>query len=141
MDRRGLYKATGTVYLLCQFHRTTRRYKALEANPEKIRYMTDAFRKRRDLVVDLIGEIKDFQANVPEGAFYIFPDVSKCFGKTYGGKHVEDASDLSLYLLESAGVATVTGEAFGAPRCLRISYAASEGTLREALRRVKVALR
>lgn len=114
---------------------------ALEATPRDIRYRLDAFKRRRDRVVERIHEISAFQTNVPEGAFYIFPDVSACFGKTYGGQRLEKASNLSRYLLEYAGVATVTGEAFGAPQCLRFSYAVAEDNLDEAFERIRKALR
>ncbi len=75
--------------------------------------------------------------NVPEGAFYVFPDISSFFGRELNGTHIENASDFSLYLLEQANVATVTGEAFGNPNCIRISYAASEKELREAIARIR----
>jgi len=110
---------------------------ALEAPVEKIRYMIDEFHKRRDLVLQLLGEIDGFTLNVPQGAFYVFPDVSSFFGKTLKGRKIENASDFALYLLEEALVATVTGEAFGDPNCIRISYAASEKELREAMARIK----
>ena len=113
---------------------------ALQAPVDKIRYMIDEFHKRRDLVLQLLGEIDGFALNVPEGAFYVFPDVSAFFGKTLKGKKVENASDFALYLLEEANVATVTGEAFGDPNCIRISYAASEKELREAMARIKAAV-
>ncbi|RAV29930.1 pyridoxal phosphate-dependent aminotransferase [Sinomicrobium soli] len=113
---------------------------ALEAPVSKIRYMIDEFHKRRDLVLELLRDIDGFQVNVPEGAFYVFPNISSFFGKTLKGRKIENASDFSLYLLEQANVATVTGEAFGNPNCIRISYAASEEELREALRRIKEAL-
>ncbi|UGU18372.1 pyridoxal phosphate-dependent aminotransferase [Sinomicrobium kalidii] len=113
---------------------------ALEAPVSKIQYMVDEFNKRRDLVLNLLGEIDGFQVNVPEGAFYVFPNISAFFGKTLQGKKIENASDFSLYLLEEANVATVTGEAFGNPNCIRISYAASEKELKEALRRIKEVL-
>ncbi len=113
---------------------------ALEADPKKIRYRVDAFRRRRDLVIAQAREIKAFQTLLPDGAFYIFPDVSKCFGKAYRGTQIGRAWDLSLYLLEHAGVATVAGEAFGTANGLRISYAASEAALREAFKRMKHAL-
>ncbi len=110
---------------------------ALEAPVEKIRYMIDEFHKRRDLVLQLLGEVEGFALNVPEGAFYVFPDVSAFFGKTLKGTTINNASDFALYLLEQANVATVTGEAFGSPNCIRISYAASEKELREAMARIK----
>lgn len=113
---------------------------ALEAPVEKIRYMVDEFHKRRDLVLQLLGEIDGFALNVPQGAFYVFPDVSAFFGRTLKGTTIENASDFALYLLEQANVATVTGEAFGNPNCIRISYAASEKELREAMARIKAAL-
>lgn len=113
---------------------------ALEAPVEKIRYMIDEFHKRRDLVLELLGEINGFALNVPQGAFYVFPDVSAFFGKTLRGKKIANASDFALYLLEEALVATVTGEAFGNPNCIRISYAASEKELREAMARIKAAV-
>ncbi len=102
--------------------------------------MIDEFHKRRDLVLGLLGEIEGFNLNVPEGAFYVFPDISSFFGKTIDGMQINNASDFSLFLLEKANVATVTGEAFGNPNCIRISYAASEAELKEAIARIKKAL-
>ena len=113
---------------------------ALEAPVSKIDYMIEAFHQRRDLVLKLLGAIPGFKLNVPEGAFYVFPDISDYFGKTLRGKTINNASDFSLYLLEEAGVATVTGEAFGDSNCIRISYAASEDSLKEAIRRISEAL-
>ena len=113
---------------------------ALEAPVSKIKYMIDKFHERRDLVLNLLGEIEGFQLNVPEGAFYVFPNISDFFGKTIKGKKIENASDFSLLLLEEANVATVTGEAFGNPNCIRISYAASEEELIEAIKRIKEVL-
>ncbi|WP_417445160.1 pyridoxal phosphate-dependent aminotransferase [Joostella sp.] len=113
---------------------------ALEAPVSEIKYMIDKFHERRDLVLGLLGEIKGFQLNVPEGAFYVFPNISDFFGKTIRGKKIENASDFSLLLLEEANVATVTGEAFGNPNCIRISYAASEENLIEAIKRIKEVL-
>jgi len=113
---------------------------ALEAPVSKIQFMIDQFHKRRDLVLDLLEEIEGFKLNVPEGAFYVFPDISSFFGKTLNGITINNASDFALYLLEKANVATVTGEAFGNPNCIRISYAASEDELREAISRIKAVL-
>ncbi|CAM1353805.1 pyridoxal phosphate-dependent aminotransferase [Tenacibaculum ascidiaceicola] len=113
---------------------------AVKASPEKVQYMVDEFKKRRDLVLQLLGEIDGFKLNVPEGAFYVFPDISDFFGKTIQGKEIKDANDFSMLLLEKANVATVTGEAFGAPNCVRLSYAASELQLREAIKRIKEVL-
>ncbi|MDF0708119.1 pyridoxal phosphate-dependent aminotransferase [Flagellimonas okinawensis] len=113
---------------------------ALEAPVSKIQFMIDKFHERRDLVLGLLGEIEGFNLNVPEGAFYVFPDISAFFGKTLKGVTINNASDFSLYLLEHANVATVTGEAFGNPNCIRISYAASEAELKEAIARIKAVL-
>ncbi|MBE7659589.1 pyridoxal phosphate-dependent aminotransferase [Tenacibaculum finnmarkense] len=110
---------------------------AVLAEPSKIKYMVDEFKTRRDLVLSLFAEIEGFKLNIPEGAFYVFPDVSSFFGKTIKGHEIKNASDFSMLLLEEANVATVTGEAFGAPACIRMSYAASELQLREAVRRIK----
>ncbi|MCG8827235.1 pyridoxal phosphate-dependent aminotransferase [Tenacibaculum dicentrarchi] len=110
---------------------------AVLAEPSKIKYMVDEFKTRRDLVLSLFAEIDGFKLNIPEGAFYVFPDVSSFFGKTIKGHEIKNASDFSMLLLEEANVATVTGEAFGAPACIRMSYAASELQLREAVRRIK----
>lgn len=92
------------------------------------------------MILELLSEIPHFKTNEPEGAFYVFPDVSYYFGKTLNGKHINTASDFSLFLLEEANVATVTGEAFGDPNCIRISYAASEGEIKEAMKRIKSVL-
>lgn len=113
---------------------------ALENPPSKIKFMVDAFKERRRIILDLLSEIEGIKTNEPEGAFYVFPDVSHFFGKTLRGKHINTASDFSLYLLEEARVATVTGEAFGDPNCIRLSYAASEKEIREAIKRIKEAL-
>jgi len=113
---------------------------ALENSPEKINYMVEAFKRRRKLTIDLLSGIKGFKTNKPQGAFYIFPDISYYFGKTLRNKNINTASDFSLYLLEEAGVATVTGEAFGDPNCIRLSYAASEDDIKEAMKRIKKAV-
>ncbi|MGB0185565.1 MAG: pyridoxal phosphate-dependent aminotransferase [Flavobacteriaceae bacterium] len=113
---------------------------ALEAPPSKVQYMIDEFKVRRDLILDLLKEIDGFSCNTPEGAFYVFPDVSALFGKTFKGKQINNATELSLFLLEEALVATVTGEAFGNPNCIRISYAASQEQIIEAVERIKKAL-
>ncbi|WP_420572191.1 pyridoxal phosphate-dependent aminotransferase [Kordia sp.] len=113
---------------------------ALEASKDKIQYMMDEFLKRRDIVLELLGEIEGFNINVPEGAFYVFPDISSFFGKTLRGKTINNATDFSLYLLDEALVATVTGDAFGNPNCIRISYAASEEELRAAIKQIKEVL-
>ena len=110
---------------------------ALEAPVSRIRYMIDEFHKRRNLILSLLGEIDGFKLNVPEGAFYVFPDISSYFGRTLNGTRIANASDFAIYLLEHANVATVTGQAFGNPNCIRISYAASEKEIREAVARIK----
>lgn len=113
---------------------------ALEAPVNKISYMVDTFKSRRKLIIDLLNEIKGFKTTEPEGAFYVFPNVSAFFGKTIKGHEIANATDFSLFLLEEAHVATVTGDAFGNPECIRISYAASEEQIEEALKRIKKAL-
>ena len=113
---------------------------ALESSPEKIKYMIDAFKERRKLILGLLVEIPGFKTNQPQGAFYVFPDISYYFGKIIKGTTINTASDFSMYLLEKANVATVTGEAFGNPNCVRISYAASEEAIKEACKRIKKAL-
>lgn len=113
---------------------------ALEAPASSVQYMVDEFKVRRQLILDLLSEIDGFKTNEPEGAFYVFPDVSAYFGKTIKGKTIADATDMSLFLLEEALVATVTGVAFGNPNCIRISYAASQDNIKEAIKRIKRAL-
>ena len=113
---------------------------AVDADPAVLKDMVAAFHSRRDLVVGLLKEIPGVKINVPEGAFYVFPDVSSFFGKTLKGVEIKNADDLSMYLLEHANVATVTGDAFGNPDCIRFSYATSEDILTEALERIKEAL-
>lgn len=113
---------------------------ALNESPERIKFMVDEFKVRRDLILDLLNDIEGFKTNVPEGAFYVFPNVSYYFGKTLRGKTINNATDFSLYLLEEAHVATVTGEAFGNSDCIRISYAASQDQIIEALKRIKAAV-
>ncbi len=113
---------------------------AVEADPAVLNEMVSAFKGRRDLVIAKMKEIPQFKINIPEGAFYVFPDVSYFFGKTLRGTKIENANDFSMYLLKEANVATVDGAAFGNPDCLRLSYATSEAQLEEALRRIKEAL-
>ena len=113
---------------------------ALEAPPSKVQYMIDEFKSRRDLMLNLLSEIDGFSCNVPQGAFYVFPDVSSLFGKTFNGVKINNATDFSLFLLEDALVATVTGDAFGNPNCIRISYAASQKQIIEAVERIKKSL-
>lgn len=104
------------------------------------REMTSEYLKRRDLVLGLLDDIPGMKTYVPSGAFYIFPDISDFFGKSFGSVTINDANDLSLYILNEARVSVVTGDAFGAPKCIRISYAASDEELKEAMRRIKEVL-
>ncbi|MFI0428218.1 pyridoxal phosphate-dependent aminotransferase [Mariniflexile sp. HMF6888] len=113
---------------------------ALNESPSRVQYMIDEFKVRRDLILGLLNEIEGFVTNVPEGAFYVFPNISYFFGKTLRGKTINNASDFSLYLLEEALVATVDGESFGNPDCIRISYAASQEQIIEAIKRIKAAV-
>ncbi len=102
--------------------------------------MRDAFLKRRDLVCGLLSEIEGLKVRVPQGAFYVFPEVSYFLGKSDGDSKINDSTDLAMYILEKAHVATVGGAGFGSPDCLRISYAASDKELIEAIKRIKEAL-
>ncbi len=114
---------------------------ALEAPVSKIQYMIDEFAKRRELIIDLLTAIPGIKTNQPQGAFYVFADVSFYFGKTLKGKTIANASDFALYLLEEAHVATVTGDAFGNGNCIRISYAASKEHILTAIERIANALK
>lgn len=113
---------------------------ALEAPVSKIKFMIDTFKGRRKLIISLLDSIEGFKTTEPEGAFYVFPDISYFFGKKLKGHQIENATDFSLFLLEEALVATVTGDAFGNANCIRISYAASEDQIKEALKRIKLAV-
>ena len=110
---------------------------ALDANVDRIKYMIDEFSQRKNMIINLLSNIKGFKLNNPDGAFYIFPDISYFFGKTISGFEIKNSTDFSLFLLEKAHVATVTGEAFGAPNNIRISYAASRENIKEAIDRIK----
>lgn len=103
--------------------------------------MRDAFLQRRELVIELLSEVPDFKVNTPEGAFYIFPDISAYFGRSSDGQTIENADDFAEYILNEAHVAVVSGSAFGADNCFRLSYAASEEQLREAIRRIGEAVK
>jgi len=100
-----------------------------------------AFKRRRDLVVDLARAIPGWNVNVPQGAFYLFPEVSSYFGKTYMGREIKDSSDLAMFLVEQAHVATVAGDAFCLPGYIRLSYATSDANIREAFSRISSALK
>lgn len=116
---------------------------ALEKAPQDIpdlSTMLTAFRERRDLVLDMLNDIPGFITNVPKGAFYIFPDISEFFGKSDGETKIENSTDLCLYILNQVHVALVPGEAFGNPNCLRISYAAANDVLIDAIERLKKAV-
>ena len=113
---------------------------AVNAPVSEIQYMVDEFKSRRTLILNLLSEIPGLKLNEPDGAFYVFPDVSAYFGKTMKGKTINDANDFALFLLEEANVATVTGDAFGNPSCIRISYAASVENIKEAVKRIANAL-
>lgn len=113
---------------------------AVSAPASQIQYMVDEFNNRRGLILNLLSKIPGFKLNEPQGAFYVFPDVSSYFGKTIKGKTIENANDFALFLLEEAHVATVTGDAFGNSDCIRISYAASEEDIKTAVERIKNAL-
>jgi aspartate aminotransferase len=113
---------------------------AISAPVSKIQYMVDEFFARREIIIKLLNEIPGFRVNQPQGAFYVFPDISYYFGKKIGERRIKNASDFALFLLEEAHVATVTGEAFGNDNCIRISYAASEKNIRTAVSRIANAL-
>lgn len=113
---------------------------AITTDLEPTRKMTEAYHRRRDLVLELLQQIPDLKTYTPSGAFYFFPDVSAYFGRSYKDDTIKDADDLAMFLLNEAHVSTVTGSAFGAPECIRLSYAASEDDLREAMKRIKEAL-
>lgn len=113
---------------------------AVSADASVTHYMRDEFKKRRDLVLQKLGEIEGFRCNHPTGAFYVFPDVSHYFGKSYNGKEIKTSTDLTDFLLDVAHVSLVPGTAFGSPNCLRFSYATSEEILIQAIERIKEAL-
>jgi len=114
---------------------------ALEASPEKIKYMVDEFKDRRRIILNLLSKIPGFKINQPEGSFYVFPDISSFFGKTINNKKINGADDFALLLLEKAHVATVAGGAFGNPNCIRISYAASIEEIETAIERIENVLK
>jgi aspartate aminotransferase len=113
---------------------------AMDADPSVLKEMVSTYKHRRDLVLKMLNEIPGIKTNVPQGAFYMFPDISSFFGKSFEDKTINNAEELCVFLLSEALVALVTGEAFGDANCIRISYAASEDTLIEAMKRVKTAL-
>ena len=112
---------------------------ALEADPSVTGDMVAAFRRRRALMVEGLSQVPGFKVNQPMGAFYVFPDVSALFGKTFEGKTLENSDDVAFFLLEQAQVASVSGAAFGTPECIRLSYAAADAVLEEAVSRIQKA--
>ena len=110
---------------------------ALDANVNQIRYMIEEFSERKELIINLLSEVQGFELNNPDGAFYIFPDISYFFGKTINGFEIKNSTDFSLFILDKAHVATVTGLAFGSPNNIRISYAASRENIKKAVDRIK----
>tara|TARA_B100001057_G_scaffold469180_1_gene529227 strand:- start:473 stop:1693 length:1221 start_codon:yes stop_codon:yes gene_type:complete len=113
---------------------------AMLASPSEVEHMRIAFHKRRDLMLEMLSTIPGIRTNIPDGAFYIFPDISYYFGKSDGQNTISNSSDFCMYILNNAYVALVAGEAFGSPNCVRISYAASEKNLIEAVKRMKKSL-
>ena len=114
---------------------------ALNTPISEIKYMIDEFYKRKNLIINLLSEIDGFKLNDPQGAFYVFPDISFFFGKKIKNKVINNSTDFAFFLLEEANVATVSGEAFGNKNCIRISYAASEKEIIEAVKRIKSAVK
>lgn len=109
---------------------------ALNADMGPTENMREAFRERRDIVLSMLEEIPGVKSNLPDGAFYVFPDISAYFGKKYGDLVVNNADDFCDFVMMNAHVGLVSGAAFGDPNCFRLSYAASEGQLREAVKRM-----
>lgn len=110
---------------------------ALETDPSEYRYMIEEFKKRRDMVYDLMKEIRGFKVLLPKSAFYFYPDISHYLNKKVNGTEIKNSDDFAMFLLENAHVGAVGGVSFGSPECIRFSYAASENELREAMRRIK----
>ena len=110
---------------------------AIEGDDGSRQKMRDAFLRRRDLICRLLKDIKGMKVRVPQGAFYVMPDISYYFGRSDGETKIKNSEDLVLYLLDKAQVALVGGDAFGAPNCMRISYATSDDLLVEAVKRIE----
>lgn len=113
---------------------------ALEGDEKPLLAMKAKFLERRNLILNLLSEIPGLKTDVPDGAFYVFPDITSYLGKKQGDKVIQNAEDLCFYILDAAGVATVSGTAFGMPECIRISYATDENNIRTAVERMKIAL-
>jgi aspartate aminotransferase len=123
----------------CSFNQTAA-IEALDGSQEKVQVMIDAFKRRRTLVLSRLSEIEGVKCPQPDGAFYIFPDVSCFYGKSYGEYTINDSEDLAMYLLQEAHVAIVGGKSFGDQNCIRLSFAASEEMINKAFDRIKEAL-
>lgn len=123
----------------CSFNQTAA-IEALDGNQEKVQFMVDAFKKRRELVLNRLAEIEGIKCPQPDGAFYIFPDISHYFGKSFGEYTLKDSEDMALYLLQEAHVAIVGGKSFGDKNCIRLSFAASEEMINKAFDRIKESL-
>ncbi len=102
--------------------------------------MREAFRRRRDLMYEGFSSIPGFKLNKPQGAFYIFPEISELLGKQYNGETIKTSDDLAMFLLNHAHVAVVPGSAFGSPKCIRLSYATSDDKLKESIERIRKAV-
>jgi aspartate aminotransferase len=102
--------------------------------------MKEAFLRRRNLICGLLSEVRGLKVRIPQGAFYVMPDITYYHGKSDGSVTIKDSDELALYLLDKAQVAVVSGIPFGAPECIRISYAASDENIKEAVKRIKSAL-
>jgi aspartate aminotransferase len=113
---------------------------AITSKSDSRRKMREAFLRRRDLICSLLNDVPGLKVRIPQGAFYVMPDVSSFLGKSFDGKVIDNADDLTYFLLSEARVALVSGSAFGAPNCIRISYATSDEKIIEAVRRIKEAL-
>jgi aspartate aminotransferase len=113
---------------------------AVLADPSVVKPMRDGFLKRRNMVLEMLKEIPGLKTNIPDGAFYVFPDISSYFGKSDGEYTINNSADLCMYLLNSANLALVSGDAFGDDNCVRFSYATSEDKIIEAIKRLKNAL-
>jgi aspartate aminotransferase len=114
---------------------------AIEGQDGSREKMRDAFLRRRDLICGLLGDIEGLRVRIPQGAFYVMPDITSYLGKSDGNVRINNSDDLALFLLDKAQVAVVGGDAFGAPSCIRISYANSDDLLVEAVKRIKNALK
>lgn len=123
----------------CSFNQTAA-IEALDGSQDKVEMMVDAFKKRRELVLNRLAEIEGIKCPQPDGAFYIFPDVSHYFGKSFGEYTIKDSEDMAMYLLQEAHVAIVGGKSFGDQNCIRLSFAASEEMINKAFDRIKEAL-